>query len=564
MRPVGETHGGTPGGTPGEAGTTAGVSGPPRPTAVDLGRPPPPGAPPTYSPPVPKEAPTDAQVRRSFLLVAVAAVVGIVVDVTLRGGVVGLGAALAISAVVIGVLVLVPDRPTERWVFSALAMLAACGLVWRTSPWIVILDWVAALGFVGLASSTSRERPIIGSSMARMVWRGAAPPAIFPVLGVAELAGSLDTIRRRPRRADHAPSALRQLAPAVGRGLLLAVPIVMVLGALLASADGVFASFFDVPTPSVENPFLHLALIGTGASVVAGLVHWSRDPIDPSDATGRPLGPVETLIVLAGLTVLYALFAVAQLLAAAGGDDRVRESTGLTYAEYARTGFFQLLWAAAITIVVLLGIRALARPGTARQQVATRIVSAATCALTLVVVGSAITRLGLYRDAYGLTMLRLACTTFAWLLGVAFLLLGARMLQANGRDWLPASYLAVAVVALGWWNVSNPEAVVVETNLDRATVTGKLDVDYLDTMSDDAIPAVLDGIERIPTALADEVRDRMCSPPGLYGSSAGRAHVAVDADGVVRARSGWAAFNVARQEAVRAVERCADRTTAPG
>lgn len=31
----------------------------------------------------------------------------------------------------------------------------------------------------------------------------------------------------------------------------------MVVGLLLASADGVFASFFDLPTPTVGNPSLH-------------------------------------------------------------------------------------------------------------------------------------------------------------------------------------------------------------------------------------------------------------------------------------------------------------------
>ena len=83
-------------------------------------------------------------------------------------------------------------------------------------------------------------------------------------------------------------------------------------------------------------------------------------------------------MVLSGLALLYGLFAVAQLVASTGGDDRVQDTTGLTYAEYARNGFFQLLWAAAITIVVLLGLRALSRPGGRASQVAIRGVSAIT------------------------------------------------------------------------------------------------------------------------------------------------------------------------------------------
>ena len=515
--------------------------------------------------------------RRSILLLVTAAVVGIAFDVGLRGGLIGLGSTVTITALALGVLALAPDRSVERWAFAALAMLAAAGLAWRTSPWIVTLDWLAALAFLGLASSTSADRPLLGSSLVRLTWRASAPPTLGSVLGPVELVGAADTLRRRPKThgegGDRPPSALQRTAPAIGRGVLIATPILLVLGVLLASADGVFASFFDIPTPDLANPLPHLLLIGLGAVVLAGLARWTREPIDPGTTSSRPLGPVETIVVLGGLAGLYALFAVAQVIASTGGDDRIQETTGLTYAEYARTGFFQLLWAAAITIAVLLGLRALSRPGSDRQQVAVRVVSAATCALTLVVVGTAITRLDLYRDAYGLTMLRLACTTFAWVLGVAFLLLGARMLQAGGRDWLPAAYLVVAVLTLGWWNASNPEATVVETNIDRAAETGKLDVSYLDTLSDDAIPAILDGLDEAPPALAAEAREQLCArpePPAEDdlgygygydyddGSAGGRAHVDVDADGVVRTRPGWAAFNVSRRDATRALQGCAD------
>lgn len=506
----------------------------------------------------PQEPPTPDRVRRSIALLVSAVAVGLVVDVGLRGGVIGLGSALALTAVAVGLVILAPDRPAERWGFAGLAVVAAGGLVWRTSPWIVVLDWGAAIAFVGLAASTNADRPILGSSLVRLVWRGAGPAAVGPWFGPGELVASVDVMRRRPRTHDLPATAWRRAAPAVARGLVITAPIVVVVGLLLASADGVFASFFDLPTPTVGNPLLHLFLIGAGATVLSGLVRWTREPIDLTGDSNRPLGPVETIIVLGALTLLYALFAVAQVVASTGGDARIRETTGLTYAEYARTGFFQLLWAAAITMAVLLGVRALTRPGGHGSSVAIRMVSATTCALTLVVVAAAITRLGLYQDAYGLTMLRLACTTFAWILGAAFVLLGIRMLQPRGRDWLPTAYLGLAVAALVWWNGSNPEVTVAETNLTRATATGKLDVDYLVTMSDDAMPALIDGIDALPTAQAEELRSRLCTPTPDRWNAPGGSHVTVDRDGIVRVRSGWAAFNTSRRAAVEAVQGCAD------
>lgn len=513
----------------------------------------------TAGPKKPPEPPSSEQVRRAVVLLVMAVVVGLVVDLGLRGGGIGVGSALVVTAFASGLMIAGKDRLTERWVFAALAVVFATGLVFRTSPWIVALDWLAALGLLGLAASATPGRSMVGSSLVRLMWRGAAPPGLATLAGPAELLGSIDVIRRRPRPEDGEVSAARRMAPAIARGVALAAPILLGLGMLLAAADGVFASFFDVPVPDLGSP-ASLIRFGLGACFVAGLVRWTRDPQDPTVDPKRPLGPVETLIVLGGLACLYALFAVAQVVASAGGDDRVQDTTGLTYAEYARSGFFQLLWAAAITIVVLLGVRALARPGGRPAQLAVRAVSVITCLLTLVVVGSAISRLELYRDAYGLTMLRLASTTFAWVLGAAFVLLGARMVQPKGRDWLPAAYLALAVVTLGWWNVSNPEVTVVETNIDHAIGTAKLDVDYLDTMSDDAVPALVDGLDRLPEPLASDLRQRLCThtPEGSFASP--RNHVDVDEDGQVRSRSGWAAFNVARSAAVEAIEGCATET----
>src|SRR5205085_4277547 len=95
-----------------------------------------------------------------------------------------------------------------------------------------------------------------------------------------------------------------------------------------------------------------------------------------------------------------------------------------TYAEYARTGFFQLLAVAAITLAVLLGLRAatdLSAPADRRRFT---ILALSATSLTVVIVVVAIARLGLYEDAFGLTMLRLYSKVFAVWIGVVFLLLG--------------------------------------------------------------------------------------------------------------------------------------------
>ena len=120
-----------------------------------------------------------------------------------------------------------------------------------------------------------------------------------------------------------------------------------------------------------------------------------------------------------------------QLTTLFGGDEHVLRTAGLTYAEYAREGFAQLMVVAALT----LGVIALAR----RDDRALRLLLGLLCALTLVVLASALKRLGLYEEAFGFTRLRLlAHGGILWLGGLFVLVLAAGVLRdaplAPARD----------------------------------------------------------------------------------------------------------------------------------
>ena len=58
--------------------------------------------------------------------------------------------------------------------------------------------------------------------------------------------------------------------------------------------------------------------------------------------------------MFAAVVALFACFVGTQALVAVRGEDYVLETTGVTYAEHARSGFFQLLFVAAITLLALL------------------------------------------------------------------------------------------------------------------------------------------------------------------------------------------------------------------
>ena len=153
--------------------------------------------------------------------------------------------------------------------------------------------------------------------------------------------------------------------------------------------------------------------------------------------------------------------AAAQLVALSEGGRHVLATAGLTYAEYARSGFFQLLAVAVITLGVLLLLRAatgLASPG---QRAVFTVVAEVAVALTLVVVVVAVRRLNLYEDAFGLTMLRLYSELFSYWIGAVFLFLGAALAGVgHGRGWFVGAAVAAGLTLLLALNVVNPEAVV--------------------------------------------------------------------------------------------------------
>jgi Domain of unknown function (DUF4173) len=297
----------------------------------------------------------------------------------------------------------------------------------------------------------------------------------------------------------------------VFRGIALAVISVVVLGSLLAAADPVFASVFRIPF-DWSSAMTHGALTAVGMVVISVLlVDAANAPRDNPRPWRRPLGPIESGTVLGAVAVLYGLFATAQVVAARGGADHVLQTANLTYAEYAREGFFQLLAVAGLTLVVLVGVRAATRPPEGRAKVVLIALGLVVIALTLVIVGVAVHRLGLYEEAFGLTMLRFMATVTAWWLGAVFVLVGMAYAGVlSSRRWLGPAIVTSALVTILVLNVMNPEALVAQRNVDRAKAGGKIDVGYLVTLSDDAVPTLVAALPDLPEPERDTTRTAIC------------------------------------------------------
>lgn len=367
---------------------------------------------------------------------------------------------------------------------GASAFLLMTNFVVRTAEWVLALDALGAL-VLGVVAITRPQtwHEVIRACIEAL---GRLPAGLGftarPVTGVA-----------------------RNLAPGrallIGRGVLAGLALTIVFGGLLASADQAFASIArDAVLPRVDLSLLPARVI-IGLVVAAGtgaLVLLIRHPLSvrgtwvsfgPESVARRKLNAIEWLPGIILLDLVFGLFVAVQIAVLFGDHRHVLVTEGLTYAQYARQGFFQLLAVVGLTIGVIAAVVNFGDLSSTRMRRVARLSLGVLCALTFVILMSAHFRLALYEEAYGLTRLRLLVhATIVWF---AVLLVLIAVAGAFWRAlWIPRTVLLLTAAGLLCLNVVNPDAVIAQRNIDRYEETGRIDPFYLGGLSHDAVPVL--------------------------------------------------------------------------
>jgi hypothetical protein len=313
--------------------------------------------------------------------------------------------------------------------------------------------------------------------------------------------------------------------------------VLAVFGGLFASGDAVFGSWAEAVVPDlawetiVQRTFVLVMVAGI---VLAG-TYLALNPPASADAalpaSRRTRRPWEWAVPVGIVVALFAGFLVAQAAAMWGGHEYLRETTGLSYAEYVHQGFGQLTAATFLTVVVVALTMRVAPRATPRDGLLLRVLLGVLCVLTLAVVASALYRMSLYQEAYGYTVLRVFVDGFELWLGLVVAFLLAAVVRLSGT-WIPRAVLvSAAVFALGF-AAMNPDAWVANRNIDRFEAGRPLDTSYLSELSADATPVIVD---RLPLDMA------RCVVHGADGS-------AREGDDLL----GW---NLGRERAESSIER---------
>lgn len=393
-----------------------------------------------------------------------------------------------------------PSAGRERRVLLGTACILALLLVLRDAEILFGLDLFALVVTSALVAWRAG-----GRSLATLEPRDAV---VGGLAGATAILAGAPTLALRDASPPAVDAERRRSFGGFAIGAIIAAPVLLLVTGLLGSADPLFANFLD-GIGEMLDVGLAGHIVGTIAAawVAAGAIRGSLEAVDIGVPTlglklRLPFPVVAPLLI--GLAIILSAWIGLQVRVLFGGTEYVAATTGVTVAAYAREGFFQLVVIAGIVLAALLVTdEVMERESSAR--VSFQRIGFVLLGLVGAVLLSALQRLSLYLRFFGLTDDRVMA--LAVLIWVALMLswFGWTVLRDRRARFAPG-VLVISAIWLGSLNLVNPEGRIVETNLRRAERGLTFDIKYHARLSGDALPALLDGAERLGAVRAAELR----------------------------------------------------------
>ncbi|MCL2785473.1 MAG: DUF4173 domain-containing protein [Propionibacteriaceae bacterium] len=288
-------------------------------------------------------------------------------------------------------------------------------------------------------------------------------------------------------------------------GVLIALPVIAIVLILLMSADANFQMWME----NVGQVFIDLDVWGViwklsfafpvglylfalmyGNAHKMGTDSLNKENLTQAAASTRKISLIAISTPMALLCVIYVVF-----FSAMGSyfflafQRRAELPPELTYAEFARRGFFELAVVAGINLGVLVFTYLFANRKDSYPRVL-RILGAALSGLTILLIVTSISKMLLYVDQYGLTRLRVYTTWFMCVLFIIFVLLFIWHIRQFKIGTPIIGVTVVAFLALTW---ANTDAMIANYNVNAHLTHGtSIDVYYLaGELSDAAVPALV-------------------------------------------------------------------------
>ena len=300
-------------------------------------------------------------------------------------------------------------------------------------------------------------------------------------------------------KLDSGADKNKKIAFGILKGLLIALPVLIIFILLFSSADLIFQDKLGSMMDWLRNDSLKeiasrfwLTLLFT---ILASAGLWlafnngaRKAKIEPDKALLQPfLGMTETSIVLISVNLLFAFFLAIQFKYFFAGEANI-SSTGFTYAEYARKGFVELLFVASLAGLLYYSLASSTRRESPKQRNTFAILGGLLLAQVMVVLVSAHQRILLYTNRFGMTEIRLVPKIFIYFLAAILISLAVMEWKKQFKRLALVLLAALTLFSLTL-AVVNIDRSIAHTNIDRALAGDDLDYDLLvNRLSNDAVP----------------------------------------------------------------------------
>ena len=372
-----------------------------------------------------------------------------------------------------------------------LAFLFVVSFMWREST---ILLWANGFALLSLLLINVSKHDSETSGLFLVDFFSAGDKAAHKLINSAVKVAKEDVVLVVQR------SRVRRKFGAILRGLLISIPFVIIAGSLLVSADIKFSNFVD-NLFSVDLDFPdYLAPMFICLFLAAAFLTNSekRKSLGWYEALDRSwyLGETEIITILISINSVFALYIYVQIGHYFGNDTMIRNTHGFIYSQYARDGFFQLLTLSIVTLAFLWGLEWFNRKEKRVTGRWFKLMSVTMISLLCIIEASAMHRMILYTNAYGITESRFYATALMiWIAGV-FIIFVMTVLNGRPQKFMGRSLYCGMILVLAL-NILNPASWIARYNINQAS-TVQLDVQYLSQLGSDAYPAIFANIKSVP------------------------------------------------------------------
>lgn len=282
------------------------------------------------------------------------------------------------------------------------------------------------------------------------------------------------------------------------KSFIVVVPVVGLVLLLLASADMVFGSMFETVLNFIESMadvevaqevlgrliLIILVFVYLSASIYFLVRKYSYVQYDTENLNVKA-NCYTIKLLLTVLNIVYVLFDIIQIRSLM----LHQVSMDISYAEYARQGFFQLMFVSVINLGIILFAKITVREGDARDIHYIKLASTLMVLLTLVIIGSSFFRMYMYESEYGYTLLRLL--VYVALFTESVLLVPTVIYIFNSNFNILKYYMVICIVVYTFLNYVNVDFIIARRNVERFYEVEKIDLDYLKNDGTDNIEVLV-------------------------------------------------------------------------